>query len=83
MLLPEPAKNLGDRYQRSIWEKLDEHTFAVDPQERPIRLPSRKDTSPKEPFGCSPMVDVTCNVVICRWIWWSNPSSKALSQLVP
>jgi hypothetical protein len=63
MLLPEPAKNAGD--QGSIWEKLEGHTFAVDPQERPIGLPSRKDASSKEPLGCSPMVNVPCDVVIC------------------
>ena len=33
ILLPEPAKN-ADGNQESIGEEKEEHTFAVDPQER-------------------------------------------------
>jgi hypothetical protein len=77
-LLPEPAKN-ADSDQRSFREGLEEHTFAVDPQERARGLPFRKDTALRKPLRRSPMVNVGCNVVIRRWIRWSYPSSKALS----
>ena len=43
------------------WE---EHTFAINPQERASGLPFPKDTALKEPLGCSPKVDVACDVVI-------------------
>ena len=45
-------------------EEWEEHTFAVDPQERAIGLPFREDTALKEPLGRSPMVNVACDVVI-------------------
>ena len=82
MLFPEPAKN-ADSGQRSNGEEREAHTFAVDPQERASGLPFRKDTALRKPLGRSPMMDVSCNVMIFRWICWCYPSSKALSQLVP
>ena len=82
MLLPDPAMNAyGD--QRSSREEREVRTFAVDPQEGASRLPFRKDTALKEPFGCSAVVNFACDVVIRRGIWGSNPSSKALLQLGP
>ncbi len=48
----------------SIWEKWEEHTFAIDPQERASGLPFAKDTAMKEPLRCSPVVNVACDIVI-------------------
>jgi len=41
MLLPELAMNMASNQasQKSIREEWEEHTFAVDPQERSSRLP--------------------------------------------
>ena len=82
MLLPDPAKNAGSG-QGSVLEEWEEHTFTVDPQERARRLPFRKCTALREPLRCSSMVNIGCDIVIRGWIWWGDPSSKALSQLVP
>ena len=63
MLFPEPAKD-ADGDQRSIGEEREERTFAVDPQERASGLPFRRDTALREPLGCSPLVNVACDVMI-------------------
>ncbi len=50
--------------QESIGEEWEEHTFAVDPQERSSRLPFPEYAVSKEPLGCSPVMNVACDVVI-------------------
>jgi hypothetical protein len=66
-----------------LGEEQEKHTFAVDPQESAIGLPFGEDTAFKEPPGGSPVMNVACDVVIDGGIWRGNPSSKAISQLVP
>ena len=78
MLLPEPAKN-ADGDQMSLEEELGKHTFAADPQERASGLPFPENTAFKEPFCRSSEMNVARNVVVYCWIWWSDPSPKALS----
>ena len=65
MVFPEPAKNADDD-EKQIFEDLEEHTFAIDPQERAGRLPFAKHTALEEPFGGFPVVKIACDVVICR-----------------
>jgi hypothetical protein len=63
MVFPEPAKSMkGD--QGLIVEELQEHTFAIDPQEGAGQLPFGKYTALEEPLGSSPMVKITRDVVI-------------------
>ena len=64
MVFPEPAKNV-DGDERLIGEELEEHTFAIDPQERASRLPFAKHTALEEPLGSFPVVKIASDVVIC------------------
>ena len=64
MVFPEPAKNV-DGDEGSIGEELEEHTFAIDPQETASRLPLAKHTALEEPLGSFPVVKITGDVVIC------------------
>ena len=48
-----------------IGEELEEHTFAIDPQEGAIRLPFTKHTTLEEPLGSFPVVEIASDVVIC------------------
>ena len=64
MVFPEPAKNV-DNDEGSIGEDLEEHTFAIDPQERASRLPFTKHTALKEPLGSFPVVKIAGDVMIC------------------
>ena len=82
MVFPEPAKNADDD-EEPISEDLEKHTFSIDPQERSSRLPLAKHTALEEPFGGFPVVKITCDVVVCRWIGGSYPFSETLSRLIP
>ena len=64
MVFPEPAKNVDDD-EGSISEEYEEHTFAIDPQERGPRLPIAKHTALEEPLGSFPVVEIAGDVVIC------------------
>ena len=64
IVFPEPAKKV-DGDERSIGEELEEHTFAIDPQEGAIRLPFAKHTALEEPLGSFPVVKIAGNVLIC------------------
>ena len=64
IVFPEPAKNV-DRDEESISEDLEEHTFAIDPQERASRLPFTKHTALEEPLRSFPVVKIAGDVVIC------------------
>ena len=64
MVFPEPAKNV-DGDEGLIGEELEEHTFAIDPQERASRLPLAKHTALEEPLGSFPVVKIAGDVVIC------------------
>ena len=64
IVFPEPAKNV-DGNEGLTGEELEEHTFAIDPQERTIRLPFAKHTALEEPLGSFPMVKIAGDVVIC------------------
>jgi hypothetical protein len=44
------------------WE---EHTLAVDPQERASGFPFRKDATAKEPLSASIVLDTASDGVIC------------------
>ena len=66
-----------------IGEELEEHTLAIDPQERASRLPFAKHTALEEPLGSFPVVKIAGDVVICRWIWGKYPFSETLSRLTP
>jgi hypothetical protein len=72
-----------DGDEGSIGEELEEHTFAMDPQERASRLPFAKHTALEEPLGSSSVVKIARDVVICRWIRGKYPFSEALSRLIP
>jgi hypothetical protein len=64
MVFPDPARNvIGD--ERSTGKELEEHTFAIDPQERASRYPFAKHTALEEPLGSPPVVKIASNVVIC------------------
>ena len=53
-------------------------TFTVDPKERSCCLPLLKDASLEEP-GCGSLVVGTArNVMVGGWVWWGEPSVKAL-----
>ena len=82
MLFPEPANN-ADGDQSIILEEYEGRTFAIDPQECASGLPFCEYTALREPLGRPSMVEVARDVMIRRWIGWSNPFSKALSQLIP
>ena len=62
---------------------MEEHTFAINPQERASRLPFTKHTASEEPLASSSVVKVVSDVVIRRWIWGKYPFSEALSRLIP
>ena len=64
MVFPEPAKN-ADGDEGSIGEELEEHTFAIDPQERASFLPFAKHTALEEPLGSFSMVKIAGDVVVC------------------
>ena len=64
MVFPDPAKNVDDD-EGSIGGEMEEHTFAIDPQERASRLPFTKHTALEEPLGSIPVVKITGDVVIC------------------
>ena len=64
MVFPEPAKNM-DGDEESIGEELEEHTFAIDPQERASQLPFAKHTALEEPLSSFPVVKIAGDVVIC------------------
>ena len=64
MVFPEPAKNVGGD-EGSIGEELEEHTFAMDPQEGASRLPFAKHTALEEPLGRFPVMKIAGDVVIC------------------
>ena len=42
-----------------------EHTLSIDPQERTIGFPLRKDAATKEPLSGSIVLDTACDGVIC------------------
>ena len=77
IVFPEPAKNVDDD-EGSISEEYEEHTFAIDPQERAGRLPFPKHTALEEPLSSSPVVTIARNVVISGWIRGKYPFSEAL-----
>ena len=64
IVFPDPAKNVkGD--EGPIGEESGERTFAIDPQERPSRLPFANHTALEEPLGSSSVVNIGRDVVIC------------------
>jgi hypothetical protein len=63
MVFPEPAESVnGD--QGLIVGDLEEHTFAIDPQEGAGQLPFGKHTALEEPLGSSPVAKVARDVMI-------------------
>ena len=66
MLFPEPAKNVNHQPEPAMdWEEpLEEHTFAIDPQERASGFPFREYSAAKEPLSRSIMLDAACDGVI-------------------
>ena len=42
-----------------------EHTLSINPQERSIGFPLRKDAATKEPLSGSIVLDTACDGVIC------------------
>ena len=64
IVFPEPAKNV-DGDEESFGEELEEHTFAIDPQERACRVPFVKHTALKEPLCSLPVVKIAGDVMIC------------------
>jgi hypothetical protein len=81
MVFPEPAENVDDD-EEPISDDLEEHTFAIDPQER-SRVPLAKHAALEEPLGRFPVVKIVRDVVICRWIGGNYPFSETLSRLIP
>ena len=57
MVFPDPAMNV-DGDEGLIDKEWEEHTFAIDPQERTRRFPFAKHTALEEPLGSSPVVTV-------------------------
>ena len=45
-------------------EPWEEHTFAIDPQERASGFPFREDSAAKEPLSGTIVLDTTCDGVI-------------------
>jgi hypothetical protein len=82
MVFPEPAENVDDN-EESISEDVEDHTFAIDPQERTSRLPLAKQSTLEEPLSRFPVVKIVSDVVIRRWVGGKYPFSETLSRLIP
>jgi hypothetical protein len=75
-LLPEPAT---DGNQWDVRKKRGkEGTFAMDPQER-RRLPLFVNTTLEKPGGCSFVVGLACDIMICGGIRRGQPLLGFLS----
>jgi hypothetical protein len=60
----------------------EKHTITTDPQQRTVRLPLVKCTTPDKPFCCPVVLGVMCSIMIDGSIWRSEPLSKLRARLV-
>ena len=74
MLFPAPATKIR-HLQKTPGGKKNERTFPVNPQKGTGRLPFLNFVSFEEPFCHLLVRSSACDVVICRWIWWTDPCS--------
>jgi hypothetical protein len=58
------------------------HTIAVNPQMRTGCFPFFESVTFGKPLGGSIVTGLASNILVCRRIWWRQPTSKILLQLV-
>jgi hypothetical protein len=70
-------------YKRLTTRRREEHTIAMDPQQRTILLPLIECVTPRKPFCCAVVLAVTRGVMVDGRIRSREPYSKLLTRLVP